>query len=148
VQGLAGRPKVCRHNMQYWYNLPYLGFGAGAHGYAVGCRTANVLPVLEYIQKCQQPGSIPYPAGPAAAWSTPVDNLTSMQETMMVGLRLLEEGVSRRGFASRFGRSMESVFGEQIQRLVGEGLLERSGDALRLTQRGHLLGNRVFGEFI
>jgi oxygen-independent coproporphyrinogen-3 oxidase len=32
----------CRHNLQYWRNLPYLGFGAGAHGYSAGKRTANV----------------------------------------------------------------------------------------------------------
>ena len=38
---------ACRHNLQYWRNLPYLGLGAGAHGYVAGFRTENVLSPLE-----------------------------------------------------------------------------------------------------
>jgi len=38
----TGRAKIhpaavgLQHNLQYWRNQPYLGFGAGAHGYAAG----------------------------------------------------------------------------------------------------------------
>ncbi|HNS37813.1 MAG TPA: radical SAM family heme chaperone HemW, partial [Anaerolineaceae bacterium] len=37
-----GLEHSCHHNLQYWRNLPYLGFGAGAHGSAAGWRTANL----------------------------------------------------------------------------------------------------------
>lgn len=43
-----------RHNMQYWLNQPYLGFGAGAHGYYDGLRVANVRTIPLYIQKMDQ----------------------------------------------------------------------------------------------
>ena len=46
-----GEVWACRHNLQYWRLLPYLGFGAGAHGYAKGVRTANVLTPIAYIQR-------------------------------------------------------------------------------------------------
>jgi oxygen-independent coproporphyrinogen-3 oxidase len=39
---------ACRHNLQYWRNQPYLGLGAGAHGWAGGVRTANVLAPAAY----------------------------------------------------------------------------------------------------
>ena len=39
----------CRHNMQYWKNLPYLGIGAGAHSYWRNCRFANVRGITDYI---------------------------------------------------------------------------------------------------
>ncbi len=42
---------ACRHNLQYWRSLPYLGLGAGAHGYADGCRTSNVLRIKTYIER-------------------------------------------------------------------------------------------------
>ncbi len=42
---------ACRHNLQYWRSLPYLAFGAGAHGYANGYRYSNVLRIKTYIDR-------------------------------------------------------------------------------------------------
>jgi oxygen-independent coproporphyrinogen-3 oxidase len=80
-----------------------------------------------------------------------IDRETEMGETMMMGLRLTEEGVSSKRFEARFGVSLEAAFDKPIRDLQRAGLLEWAGDAgevLRLTQRGRLLGNRVFMEFI
>ncbi len=49
----AGDVKFCRHNMQYWRLLPYIGFGAGAHGFLSGMHTVNVLSPGVYIQRMQ-----------------------------------------------------------------------------------------------
>jgi oxygen-independent coproporphyrinogen-3 oxidase len=139
-----------RHNLQYWRNLPYLGFGPGAHGYAAGKRTAVAGPIPKYIERMNGAGSFGFPSTPATQTITPIDSQNEMEETMMVGLRLLEEGVSAGAFATRFGRPLGEVFGEPIERLRRKGLLEWSadGDRLRLTPRGHLLGNQVFMEFV
>ena len=66
----------------------------------------------------------------------------------MMGLRLLQEGVSFCRFARRFGLPMDEVYGPQIETLIQRGLLERTPDRARLTRRGHLLGNQVFAEFL
>ncbi|MBK8824163.1 MAG: hypothetical protein IPN58_16635 [Anaerolineales bacterium] len=42
---------VCQHNLQYWHSLPYLAFGAGAHGYANGYRYSNALRIKTYIER-------------------------------------------------------------------------------------------------
>lgn len=143
-----GTPLVSRHNLQYWLNRPYLGLGAGAHGYTAGVRTANVLGIGAYITRCEDGALRQFPLGPALANAVTVDDVTAMQETMMVGLRLVDLGVSNAAFSERFGRRLSDVFGEQIPRLIGQGLLEWQGDHLRLTRRGRLLGNRVFMEFV
>jgi len=39
----------CQHNMQYWRNLPYLGFGPGAHGFAGGVRYSTILSPQRYM---------------------------------------------------------------------------------------------------
>jgi oxygen-independent coproporphyrinogen-3 oxidase len=71
---------------------------------------------------------------------------------MMMGLRLTQEGVSRRVFQARFGQDLQVVFPKQIRELTGFGLLEWSGEGdrqcLRLTRHGRLLGNQVFYRFI
>lgn len=145
---------ACRHNLQYWRNLPYFGFGAGAHGYISGVRTANVLSPNAYIQRLQtaaeQPGC-PYPQTPATLSALVIDQEAEIAETMMMGLRLLQEGVSEQRFQQRFDQSLRQRFARPIQRLIQLGLLEWAGeqqDILRITTRGRLLGNQVFVEFI
>jgi hypothetical protein len=66
---------------------------------------------------------------------------------MMMGLRLVREGVADEEFQARFGLPLEQAFGKQIDRLLRLGLLEWSGAdgrLLRLTSQGRLLGNQVF----
>jgi len=70
---------------------------------------------------------------------------------MMMGLRLIDEGVSNLEFEKRYGMCLQDKFGPQIERLISFGLLEWEGtgdETLRLTKKGHLLGNQVFKEFI
>lgn len=148
AQSNKGSAAVCLHNLQYWRALPYLGFGAGAHGFAKEVRTANVSAIPDYISRCKSGSLQPFPAGPAAAQVNPLNIDTQMQEFMLVGLRLLEEGVSRLAFFSRFGRQLQDVFPEQVDRLIRKGLLEQKGDILRLSPAAHFIANRAFMEFV
>jgi oxygen-independent coproporphyrinogen-3 oxidase len=68
-------------------------------------------------------------------------------EVMMLGLRL-NEGVSEAEFVRRFGVTLESVFGKEVKPLTALGLLEERRGYIRLTERGRLLGNEAFAEFV
>jgi len=70
-----------------------------------------------------------------------------MSETVFLGLRLVE-GLDTEEFRKRFGLVFEEVYRDQIQRLVGLGLIEFAGQKIRLSQRGLMLGNMVFAEFV
>jgi len=149
-----GKSYACRHNLQYWYGKPYLGLGAGAHGYANHTRTANVLMPLDYIEKMKKANEIDrlvFPISPAASECTNLSPLEEMGEYMMMGLRLTKEGVTDEVYRKRFGMTLEGCYGFQIQRLISLGLLEwvdKPNRRLRLTVKGRLLGNQVFREFI
>lgn len=144
----SGELMACRHNLQYWRSLPYLGFGAGAHGFAAGIRTANVRGIAPYVRLVSQDEQKPFPIGPAAAETRTIDRMTEIHESMMVGLRLVDEGVSFKDFERRFGAPLDEVFGRQIHKLSSQGLLESSDGRLRITRKARLLGNRVFVEFV
>jgi oxygen-independent coproporphyrinogen-3 oxidase len=171
----GGQILACQHNLQYWRCLPYFGYGAGAHGNIDGFRIANILSPSAYIQRLtpQSPilnhkSAVPnprssisnpqsstqnlgFPLTPVTLQVEAVDAPQAMSEVMIMGLRLTQEGVSRRVFYSRFGQELEEVYQPQIERLVSVGLLEWAGedrDALRLTPRGRLLGNQVFVDFV
>jgi len=148
---------ACRHNLQYWRNLNYLGLGAGAHGYANGYRYSNVLRIKTYIDRCtdSQSTNLPFPLSPATVNQHRNTIKEDMQETMMTGLRLTREGVSSADFAARFGVELNDVFGKEIEELVKLGLLKKktsegskTSEILRLTPRGRLLGNQVFMRFV
>jgi oxygen-independent coproporphyrinogen III oxidase len=132
---------ACRHNLVYWHNEPYLGFGAGAHSYDGRRRWWNVRPVPEYIGRLRNEKS-PEAGGETIGWQL------AQGETMIVGLRLVREGVADLRFRTRFGAGLAETFGPQIAELTSRGLLEQISGHLRLTPQGRLLGNQVFARFL
>jgi oxygen-independent coproporphyrinogen-3 oxidase len=149
---------ACTHNLQYWRGLPYLGFGAGAHGYANGYRYSNVLRIKTYIDRLtnSQSTNYPFPLSPATVNHHKQTLHDDMSEFMMTGLRLTQEGVREEEFQARFGQSIYTTYGKEIDELLSVGLIESPSpkgrgarDAgIRLTKRGRLLGNQVFMRFI
>jgi oxygen-independent coproporphyrinogen-3 oxidase len=143
---LPGR--ACRHNVQYWRNHPYLGFGAGAHGCAVGWRYSNVLSPRLYIERMRLSTPAETPCSPAVAERTQVGPGTEMDETMLLGFRLTGEGIGPDRFMERFGEDPRQRYASRLLPLEADGLIESRPDRLRLTERGRLLGNRVFQAFV
>jgi oxygen-independent coproporphyrinogen-3 oxidase len=150
----ASRLRACLHNLQYWRGKPYLGLGAGAHGFIKGIRTVNVIRPQDYIKQMQQeyqPGIFNFPVAPACMEYKILVPSEEMGEYLMVGLRLTQEGVAVNDFQKRFGLSLEDLYAKKIERLIKLELLEWVNvptRRLRLTRRGRLLGNQVFIEFI
>jgi oxygen-independent coproporphyrinogen-3 oxidase len=141
----------CAHNLQYWKGGPYMGFGAGAHGYIDGFRVANVLGIRKYIERVKNghkeiQGSLTQ--SPAQVERHRITPGEQMREAMITGLRLTEEGVNGHEFRKRFGSSLMDVFSHEIQQTLASGLVEWNTDSLRLTRRGRLLGNQVFMQFV
>jgi oxygen-independent coproporphyrinogen-3 oxidase len=128
------------HNLTYWNNNYYFGFGAGAHGYLNGMRTSNIGPIKKYMENIQQTGE-------AFNSRHVVSKNEEMEEEMFLGLRKTD-GVSKGKFSEKFHVPLTDVFSEQINKLVNLGLIVNDEQAIRLTNKGKLLGNEVFQEFI
>jgi oxygen-independent coproporphyrinogen-3 oxidase len=132
---------VAHHNVLYWRNGDYIACGAGAHGHLAGRRTMNHLLPATYIAAID--------AGERAISNTEeIGPATAMGETMMLGLRLLQEGVSDAAFAARHGVALQSVYGATIAELTELGLLRRDPERVRLTSRGLMLANDVCVRFL
>lgn len=140
ISNWAAPGKRCRHNVTYWKNLPYLGFGAGAHSSHAGRRFSNVRSPVDYVRILDAAAS-------PVDFEEHIDAALEMAETMILGLRL-SEGVDLAGFTLRFGRDAAEVYAREIEELVGLGLLVLDGGSIRLTARGRLLGNQAFLRFL
>ena len=160
ISNWARSGRECVHNLQYWRGLPYLGLGAGAHGYANGYRYSNVLRIKTYIERLNTDRwslNTDFPLSPAVVNHHRQTAQDDMSEYMMTGLRLTREGIAVPAFRQRFGRELLEVYSKEIQDLIRLGLLEwhsetseglSSSEVLRLTRWGRLLGNQVFMRFI
>ncbi|MBE7119723.1 radical SAM family heme chaperone HemW [Bacillus cereus] len=129
-----------RHNLTYWNNEEYYGFGAGAHSYVNGERIQNVGPLKQYFTKINETG-FPY---------LDVHEVTEkekMEEELFLGLRKTK-GVSKIAFQKKFNMEMDQVFAKQLQSNQEQGLLEERDGYVRLTRKGKLLGNEVFQSFL
>lgn len=142
-----------RHNLAYWRNEVWLGFGAGAHSHAFGRRWHEVEDLPRFLRAWaeapgQGEGRVPLYASPTACEVETISREQGMAETLFLGLRLVEEGVPRQRFRERFGVSVEAVYGPILEELEAQGLLQVDEERIVLTPRGRLLANQVFLRFL
>lgn len=142
--------KECRHNLQYWRNLEYVGVGAGAHGFYGGCRYSTIASPQRYVAALKNgvSGGKHTAPTPAVAKSVAVSESDDMYETIMMGLRLTKEGINRENFRRRFGRDFVQTFYDATQMLTAAGLLIATKENVRLSESGRLLSNLVIREFV
>lgn len=139
----------CQHNLQYWHDQPYIGLGAGAHGYLGDIRYENVSGISEYMNLIKNADINELEKSPVVKMEIETDKFTAMQETMMLGLRLISEGISISEFTNRFQVSPLEIFSKEIKYLENNRLIEiYEQDIIRLTKNGRLLGNQAFLQFV
>ncbi len=140
ISNYAKPGRESQHNLHYWRNDPYYGFGAGAVSYQKGVRMTRLLAPTRYAAAVE--------AGkPLVHESESPTRDEQMIETMMLGLRLTGEGVGIESFRERYGETPLDRWPDQIARLIANGLLEDAGDRLRLTKSGVFLANEVMVAF-
>ncbi len=142
--------KECRHNLQYWRNLDYMGFGAGAHGFYEGCRYSTIASPQRYIAALRNGGADRAQSclTPAVAKASRVTEADDLYETIMMGMRLTEEGVNRRRFRQRFGRDLVDMFPAATRKLMAAGLINVTMERVCPSEAGRLLSNLVIREYV
>lgn len=131
--------KRCRHNLAYWNNDDYIGFGAGAHSKIGNKRFYNIAKPGEYIKAIDLGNHV------ADTINLSIEDI--MSETVFLGLRKID-GLELKEFEACFGQTIFDVYGAQVNELLEDGLIENRNGSLRLTHRGLLLGNEVFSRFV
>jgi oxygen-independent coproporphyrinogen-3 oxidase len=141
ISNFALPGRECRHNIHYWNNEEYYGFGAGAVAYQDGLRVTKAKRPIAYCQAVENGVGLIEETD-----SSPVD--VRMSETMMLGLRMTGEGVSYSKFKDVFGENVRDRWAEEIDRFTRYGLLEVTEDRIRLTERGIFMANDVMAAFL
>lgn len=125
---------VCRHNLAYWQNQDWYGFGPGAHSHLGSTRFWNLRHPAKWMQSLQ-------------AGHRPVDDQeiitgeSARLEKLLLNLRL-RQGLDLGEYAREFGVDAAALLREAHE-LAGEGLLDGNGGRAVLTRRGRLLADTV-----
>lgn len=159
ISNYARKGLACRHNIGYWNRTNYLGMGLGASSLLENIRYSNTRELYDYIEGSRQIDNVMVPITlsngtvmdiPAINLHTSVDVVernAQMEEFMFLGLRMTE-GVSRDDFAAEFGVTIESVYGEVLNRLQEEGMLEKRAGRIYLTDQGMDLNSYATAQFL
>jgi oxygen-independent coproporphyrinogen-3 oxidase len=144
ISNFARKGYESRHNLKYWTRQPYLGFGVDAHSMlpASGPLRAGGVDSLRFGAT----DSFDQFFASAGTQASPVTTAQALEECFFLGLRL-NRGVNLGEIGSQFGPQIDA-YHTIISELIVDGLLVQAQDNLKLTPRGRLLSNEVFGKFI
>ncbi len=121
----------CRHNLRYWHNETYAGFGPGAYSFLNGVRARNHVKLEAYLAD---------PGGKCEALD--LSDREIRLETVIQYLRLAE-GLPKQVYNDRFRRDVHDDFGEALAQLAARGLVEDTGTTWQPTERGFELNNEI-----
>ena len=140
ISNVARTGRQSRHNLKYWSDGEWLGFGCGAHSTCNGARWKNVSATSDYVARIA--------AGETIAVErrelTPAERL---EEALFTGLRLTN-GLDLEVVGARYGTDVWRRYGADLQPFVDQGLVRHEGARLSLSRQGMLVANEVMQVFV
>jgi oxygen-independent coproporphyrinogen-3 oxidase len=140
ISNVAREGFASRHNLKYWSDGEWLGFGCGAHSTLGGVRWKNVSAAEDYIRRLTT-GEDP---GVERRVLAPDERL---EEALFTGLRL-SRGIDLDEIGARYSCDVWGRYGDALQPFVEEGWVVHEGSWLRLTRPGMLMANEVMAVFV
>lgn len=129
-----------KHNLTYWNNEYYYGFGAGAHGYLPGKRIINLRPFPAYVKAATETGE------PVLHYET-IGKKEQIEEELFLGLRK-RSGVNVDQFQMKYGYQLVDLYEKELVDLKQRNWITETPTGITLTEEGQLFGNEVFQKFL
>lgn len=141
ISNVARPGRASRHNLKYWQDGAWLGFGCGAHSTREEVRWRNVSATMDYAERIDAGLSV-------VAERRTLAGGEALEEALFTALRLVE-GVDLPAIERKYGVDVWARYGAELARCVEAGLLVHEPERrLALTRQGMLLANEVMAVFI
>jgi len=140
ISNVARPGRRSRHNLKYWTDGDWIGFGCGAHSTRRGVRWKNVSSTEEYVDRIAR-------GEPTAVDIRRMSPAEQLGDALFTGLRLTD-GVDLTTIENRYGVDVWRRYGSDLERFVDAGCLVHEPARLRLTRRGMLLAHEVMTVFV
>ena len=140
ISNVARPGRRSRHNLKYWQDGEWLGFGCGAHSRRGGWRWRNVSETARYVDAVARGET-------TAQERRTLPSAERLGDALFMGLRLTE-GIDLGAIRGRYGVDVMGRYGVRLQSFLDAGLLAADAERLRLSRRGMLLANEVMQAFV
>jgi oxygen-independent coproporphyrinogen III oxidase len=140
ISNVATPGRESAHNLKYWRDGEWLGFGCGAHSTRGAARWKNVAATADYIARLDGGGTVEIDRRDR-------DGDERLGDALFTRLRL-SEGVDLAAEGRRYGIDAWTRFWPALQPHADAGRLEIDGTRIRLTRAGMLLANEVMSVFV
>lgn len=135
ISNFAMKGYESKHNLNYWNNEEYYGFGVSAHGYIDGIRYSNHISLEKYMNN---------PANHAKGHLQIEQEM--LEEEIFLGFRK-EAGINVPKINEKFGLDFCSRYDNTLKKFIPE-YIEKTPQGYKLTINGVLLSNNILSEFI
>ena len=129
-----------KHNLCYWNQEKYLGFGVNASSFFNLKRYTNTKDIAEYINGIKNNQNI-------IAESEELDKLALMKEYVILKLRL-KSGINKNEFKEKFNIDIYDIFNTEFTSLKNNKLVIEGEDRIYLSKRGEEVANIVWEMFV
>ena len=140
ISNVAKPRRASRHNLKYWQDAAWIGFGCGAHSTRDGARWINVSATADYLERIAAGTSI-------VVERRALTRAMQLEEALFTGLRL-SEGIDMERLSVRYAIDVWNTYRDALRPSLDAGLAVRDGHRLRLTRQGMLLANEVLSAFV
>lgn len=120
-----------KHNLTYWNNNEYYGFGVGASGYINGIRYDNTRSINNYLK------------GTRMVNKEYIDFNTKLENEFILGFRKIS-GINKKEFYDKYHFEIKNI--EIINELIKKGLLTETDDNIYI--KNIYTSNNVLVEFL
>lgn len=129
-----------KHNLCYWNQEKYLGFGVNASSFFNLKRYTNTKDINEYISGIKNNQNI-------IVESEELDKLALMKEYVILKLRL-KSGINKNEFKEKFNIDIYDIFNTEFTSLKNNKLVIEGEDRIYLSKRGEEVANIVWEMFV
>jgi oxygen-independent coproporphyrinogen-3 oxidase len=140
ISNVARQGRQSRHNLKYWTDGEWLGFGCGAHSTREAARWKNVAGIDDYVGRIAR-------GEPAAIDRRRLSDAERLGDALFTRLRLVD-GLDEQVFAERYGIDVWARYGPDLEPFLESGVLTRDAGRIFLTRRGMLVANEVMSVFV
>jgi oxygen-independent coproporphyrinogen-3 oxidase len=140
ISNVARAGLVSRHNLKYWQDGEWLGFGCGAHSTMAGARWKNVSSTEDYVTRVGLGETV-------AIDRRELGRETRLEEALFTGLRL-SDGLDLERIGARYEVDVMARYGGALQPFLDAGLVVHASPTLRLSREGMLLANEILAVFV
>lgn len=136
ISNFAQQGKFSRHNVNYWENQEYYGFGLAAHGYVDGVRYSNSLELEKYLENSLLKDFL-----------QKLSVQEKLEEEIFLGLRLMK-GIDVKKINKKFGIDFENKYRKILAKYLITGHFICKNNTFKFSDEGILVSNIILSEFL